>query len=206
MHSDKTIFEKTYDYYLNQLKALSFESIAEKIGVKLEGESLKIRLFKNDYAVFKDKIIGPSGKQPAFDVCVLLSQYLLRCPDEAPQDKSWVSYKDFKDAGPLIGYFSNEVESSIAGYFSKRRDELKKAGGALGGHPPALDVNYDLALQFDALPMIPVILLFNDKDEEFSATCSVLFERRAEVYLDCECIAMLGGQLVYHLKKSLKSK
>ena len=52
--------------------------------------------------------------------------------------------------------------------------------------------------------MIPVIMLYNDADEEFSAKCSVLFESRAEKYLDAECIAMLGRQLFRHLKKALK--
>jgi hypothetical protein len=43
-------------------------------------------------------------------------------------------------------------------------------------------------------------MLFNDADEEFPATCCVLFESRAETYLDMECIAMLGRQLFIHLK------
>ena len=43
-----------------------------------------------------------------------------------------------------------------------------------------------------------------DEDEEFSAKCSVLFEARAEKYLDAECIAMIGWQLFSHLKKAIK--
>ena len=73
----------------------------------------------------------------------------------------------------------------------------------LGGYPPALEVQYDFAMQFDALPMIPLILLFNDLDEEFPATCSMLFQSRIEKYLDAECIAMLGRQLFFQLKKAL---
>jgi hypothetical protein len=52
--------------------------------------------------------------------------------------------------------------------------------------------------------MIPVMMLYNDKDEEFSATCSVLFGRRPEKYLDAECIAMLSWQLLSRLRKALK--
>ena len=50
--------------------------------------------------------------------------------------------------------------------------------------------------------MIPIIILYNDADEEFSAKCSVLFESRAEKYLDAECLAMIGWQLFSHLKKA----
>ncbi len=55
-------------------------------------------------------------------------------------------------------------------------------------------------MQFDALPKIPVLLLFNDGDDEFPAQCSVLFERRAENYLDMECLAMAGMLLSEYLK------
>jgi len=55
-------------------------------------------------------------------------------------------------------------------------------------------------VQFPALPKIPVLMLFNDADEEFPARCRVLFERRAENYLDMECLAMVGMLLFEYLK------
>jgi hypothetical protein len=47
-----------------------------------------------------------------------------------------------------------------------------------------------------------VLLLFNDADEDFPASCSVLYERRAERYLDMECLAMLGMMLAEGLKRN----
>jgi hypothetical protein len=55
-------------------------------------------------------------------------------------------------------------------------------------------------MQFNALPKIPVLMLFNDTDDEFPAQCAVLFERRAEKYLDMECLAMVGMLLFEYLK------
>jgi hypothetical protein len=55
-------------------------------------------------------------------------------------------------------------------------------------------------MQFTALPQIPVSMLFKDADEEFVARCAVLFERRAENYLDMECLAMVGMLLFEYLK------
>ena len=43
-------------------------------------------------------------------------------------------------------------------------------------------------------------MLCNDADEEFPARCRVLFERRAENYLDMECLAMVGMLLFEYLK------
>jgi hypothetical protein len=44
------------------------------------------------------------------------------------------------------------------------------------------------------------LLLFNDKDDEFPAQCSVLFERRAQKFLDMECLAMVGTHFFKNLK------
>jgi hypothetical protein len=59
-------------------------------------------------------------------------------------------------------------------------------------------------MQFNALPQVPLVMLFNDADDEFSATCSVLFQRRAENYLDPECLAMLGRCLFTHLRNAVR--
>jgi hypothetical protein len=56
-------------------------------------------------------------------------------------------------------------------------------------------------MQFNALPRVPVLLLFNDADDEFPAHCSLLFEGRAEKYLDAECLAILGMLLSVYLRK-----
>jgi hypothetical protein len=204
MQTIETVFEKTYKDYLSQLRKVSFESIAPNLGAKIEGNRIKISLFINEYEVSVEGIADASGKKPTHDICVILSKYILLCPDTPPKKHDWVSFRNFKDSGPLINYFTNGVERAIGSYFSGRLKDLKKASDTLGGYPPALEVKYDLSVQFDALPMVPVIMLYNDADEEFSAKCIVLFESRAEKYLDAECIAMIGWQLFNHLKKVIK--
>ena len=53
---------------------------------------------------------------------------------------------------------------------------------------------------YPALPKVPMLLLFNDKDDEFPAQCSVLFEKRAKKFLDMECLAMVGMHFFEYLK------
>jgi hypothetical protein len=206
MQSEKTVFERTYQNYLKQLGQISFESRAHLLGVKIEGDKIKAALFKNEYEVSVEGITDRSGKKPSYDICVILSRYILNCPDTAPKEHNWVSFRNFKDAAPLIGYFTNDVERAISSYFSGRLNDLKNASAALGGYAADLEVKYDLAIQFDALPRVPVIMLYNDADEEFSAKCSLLFESGAEKYLDAECIAMIGWQLFSHLKNATKQQ
>jgi len=54
-------------------------------------------------------------------------------------------------------------------------------------------------VRLPALPKIPILLLFNGADEEFPARCAMLFERRAEKYLDMECLAIAGWALSAYL-------
>jgi hypothetical protein len=42
---------------------------------------------------------------------------------------------------------------------------------------------------------VPVIVNFNDRDDLFSASCSVLYRSSAAYFLDMECLAMTGTLL-----------
>jgi hypothetical protein len=123
---------------------------------------------------------------------VLLCRYILLCPVEEPHEAEWVSYRDFRDAAPFIGGFENNTERLIAKNFSGRRARLASASKKIGGSHADIDVSCDLKLMFVSLPRIPLLLIFNDRDEEFPAQSSILFEKRAEKYLDMECLAILG--------------
>ncbi len=204
MDGEETVFERHYENYLAQLKKISFKAIAPRLGGRAEADTIKIPLFEMNYDISASGIADSAGNKPSYDICVILSKYLLSCPETPPQEAEWVSFKNFKDSGPLINYFDNTVKRNITSFFKGKPSLLKKAGQLLPGYPPDLDVHYDVAMQFDALPRVPIVLLFNDADENFPPSCTVLFERRAEKYLDAECLAMLGWQLFIRLRKAAK--
>jgi hypothetical protein len=194
------IFEKTYQEYLKQITKIDVRSIQEKLGVQLEGNATIIPLFGKPTRVSARGIIDQSGQRPSFDICVILCKHLLLCPASIPKETEWTAYRDFKDAGPLTAYFAHDVERSIAARFSGRLRELETAGRALGGCRPEMKFSHDVSMRFEALPRVPLLMLYNDADEEFPAQCSVLFERRAERYLDAECLAMVGRLLFTNLE------
>lgn len=201
MVTESTAFEKTYNDYIAQVTKIDFQTIEQKLGVRSKSEVVVIPLLGKPYRVSEKGITGPSGKRPFLNICVILSKYLLLCPKNTPKDKDWVSFRDLKDSGPLTSYFANDVERPIAKHFSKRVNDLMSASKKLGGYPPDVEFPYDLTMQFDLLPKIPVLMLYNDADAEFPAKCSALFERCAESYLDAECLAMAGNFLFTSLKR-----
>lgn len=206
MKRKRSIFQQTYDNYLKMIREISLDSISDKLGAKYEENRIKIKLFNNEYTVSAEIINDSSGQKPSYDICVILSKYILLCPETPPNDHEWVTYRNFKNSAPLVHYFKNEVEEAISSLFSGKLKDLQNVSDSLAGCPPDLNANYDFTIQLDALPMVPVILLYNDSDEEFPATCSIMFEAQAEQFLDCECLAMLGRQLFNHLEMALESQ
>ncbi len=197
-----SVFEQIYRDYLKQLRQLDLQKIAERIGVEIDGDSVLVSLFGQLYKISSGGIVDSSGKEPIHSVKVVLCQYLLRAPAEGPEEKDWVSYKDFKDAAPFVGGFQDNTEKAIAKNFAGRLEALRRACLQLGGKDPGLDWGYQLSMKFDVLPHVPLLLLFNDRDDEFPAQCLLLFKRGAEKYLDMESMAILAWLLTDFLGQS----
>ena len=202
MNTGETVFKQTYRYYLSRIREISLPSLADTLGAEAAGDKLKIPFLGEKYTVSGEAINDSAGAMPPYDICVILSKYILMCPDALPGQGDWVNFRDLKEAGPLTKFFANDVEHAIAKYFSGRSADLKNAAHLSDGYRPELDINSDIAAQFNALPRIPMLLLCNDADEEFPASCSVLFRSSVETFLDAECIAMMGVRLFYHLKNA----
>jgi len=194
------IYGQTYKDYLARIAELDLPFLADNLGMQFDGRHVILPFFGKPYRVSAKGITDPSNRQPHLSVSVILCKYLLMCPMIEPLAGNWMSYKDFKDAAPLTRAFYNTVTHPVAETFSGRLTELEKAGKRIGGYAPVDEFSYDLGMQFDALPKVPMLLLFNDKDDEFPAQCSVLFEKRAEQFLDMECLAMVGMLFFQYLK------
>jgi hypothetical protein len=205
MTTKAPIFEETTKNYLAQLAGIDFLSRAKTLGITIQDGEALIPCLETTYRVSPNGVFDPLGKEPLHAVSIVLCRYLLLCPEKEPLGEEWVSYKDFKNAGPFVGGFVNNTEKALVRYFSGRMEDLKPAGHKLGGHPSDLELSYEVVLQFDVLPKIPLLLLFNDKDEEFPAQCSLLFQKKAERYLDMECLAILGWFLTDALIQALEA-
>lgn len=197
-----SVFKETYQNYLDQIGELDLDSRAEKLGGRVENNEMVISFFGQPYRISIRGIKDPTGKQPPMGICVVLCKYLILCPDIPSLDREWVSFRDFKNTAPLVHSFVNHTEQPIARDFSDRLEELAAACKNLGGKDPGMGLSYELIMKLYPLPKVPVLLLFDGEDEEFPAQCKVLFERRAEHYLDPECLAIVGTLLYGLLKKS----
>lgn len=198
------IFEKHYADYCVRISKIDLRSLAHILGTEYEEERMMIPFFNRTYRVSSDGITDESGNRPDYIICVILAKYILLCPECRHHDTQWVSFKDFKRTSHFtnVNFFESDTEQAICKHFSGRRDELARAGSALGGTDYPMTMSYDLSMQFGVLPRMSLLLLFNDGDDEFPPQCKVLFQKHAEFYLDPESLAMTGALLAGNLKKA----
>lgn len=190
--SESNVFDEIYHEYLDQVSRIDLDYVKNRLGLRVDGGEAIIPLYGIPYRIGLTGITDSEGCRPSHSVSVILCKYLMMCPEVEPMESDWVTYKDFKDGAPFVNGFLNNAEKPISRMFSGRLSELKRACSELSGRPVDVGVSSDLTIRFDALPKVPVLMLFNDEDEDFPAQCSLLFERRAEKYLDMECLAIAG--------------
>lgn len=206
MQKETPIFKEIFNNYLAEVAALDLTGKEEKLGIKADGNTIEIPFFNQIYTITSETITDRNGRPAAHSVSVILCKYLILCPEVPETSKELVTYKDFRDAAPYVLGFGNTAEKPISREFSGQLDALEKACKDLGGTACDLGISCDLSYGFQALPEVPVYLMFNDQDEDFPADCSLLFQRRAASYLDMECLAMIGMVLAEWLAKAGKKE
>jgi hypothetical protein len=202
MHSKAPIFDKIFNDYLAKVADLDLTGKSEILGIQIDGKAIGIPFFNNFYTITPDKILDGQGNPPQHAVSVILCKYLMLCPDIPGSDTELLTYKDFRDAAPYVLGFGNTAEKPISGVFSGKLDALEKRSRELGGKPCDMGISCDLSYVFQPLPKVPIYMFYNDEDEEFPASCALLFEKRAAHYLDMECLAIIGMVLAEWLGRA----
>jgi hypothetical protein len=198
------VFEENYSYYVEEIAKVDFGAVKDTLACRVDDGQLVVPFFGKEYRVSPHGMIDEAGQRPGYVICVVLAKYILRCPPAAPAGDGWLSFKDFKTTSHFtnINYFASDTERVIVKGFSGRLAELAEACRQTGGVPDEADMPYDLSVRFDAFPRVSLLLLFNDRDDEFPAGCKVLFNRQAESYLDPESLAMTGSFLAKRLNQA----
>ena len=196
------IFETNYKNYISQIAKLDFSTMKDTLGIQLHGQKAVIPFLGEDYFVSHTGIVDTAGNRPDYGICVILSKYLILCPEAPVTNNAWSTLKDFHKRSQFtnINVFKSDAEQPITKNFSGRLAELADACQKLNGTPNEFGRSYDLAMQFKVLPKIDILLLFNDGDDEFPATSSLLYQRQAEEYLDPESLIMIGIAFTRRLK------
>lgn len=104
------VFEETYATYLSMLQKKNLADCCDILGMKQSGNGVIVPFFGKNYKVSTDGIENTEGFSTPFAVKVVLCQYVLMCPEKAIVEQPvLVSYREFRDATPLISYFTHWI-------------------------------------------------------------------------------------------------
>lgn len=112
-----------------------------------------------------------------------------------PPTGNWKGFIEFPNTVSKVKSMRDSVEEPLLKHFSGKPDKLAEAGIRIGaadisGDEPSTDV----ALLFNALPRVPVKLVFWDRDdtEGIDAEIRLLFDETVTDHLDIESIMFLS--------------
>jgi len=191
-----------YENLIERLQNANITTSAEHLNLALTnaGEA-KIPFLGATFLVSNEGVRRLDGKKFNYATGSVLIHYILKGSRSRPAGK-FVTFAEL--AGPLFkqgSYSSSALERPIIKRFQGRIPELLAAvasyGGCQGGEAGLGSVSFI----FDLLPHVPLQLIFYDRDDEFSARATLLFDLNATQLIDFEVLAVLVTIFVQSLTK-----
>lgn len=197
-----TNYELVYQGLVKRLEGADFSHALTHLGGKQSDQGVEIPFLGKSYIVSPRGVECPTGSIIDFTVRIVLAHYILHA-GSGKLTGEWVTYRDFKDGAFFSSTHNHNVEHKLVETFSSRLIDLKSACEAIGGTAPEKDLGGDVSYFFLALPKIPLALIFYDADDDFPASAKLLYDSSASLFLDMECLSVLGYILTGRLTKGL---
>jgi hypothetical protein len=180
--------------------ALPLARIAPGIGASWDGGALRIRCLGREYLVAGDGTIGVAGAAgPVPPWTRILLLHYVGTRGETPPAGRWVSFAELKSGLVKATSFARECEEPLRGLFDRdpaaAERGLERLGSARETTAPA-----PVAWRLDALPRVPLLVLYWPPEEEFPSKCKVLFDATADRFLDVESLTFLVEGLAKNLE------
>lgn len=181
--------------------SMEIADLPNRIGgeLKREGgaEYLELPYYKDKLQV-RTKGLSLSGGKPLDHWEQVLIYNHMAQGGSAPPGGKWVGFEQIPNSGTKLKSMQTHVEVPLASRFAGHLAELRAAALRVGGvEVPGEAETADLAVRFQPLPRLPVLLLFWDEDTEdgFEARVKLLFDDTIYSHLDVESIMFLSENL-----------
>ncbi len=181
--------------------SMDIADLPERIGgelIRIDGVPvLKLPYFNQMLHIRSDALRKADGSELTRWEQVFIYNHLAQGGRRRPTGK-WKGLVELPNTISKVKSMTEHVEAPLIECFSGNPQTLEKACVAIGGHPAADDQQTaDVAMVFNPLPRIPVMLLFWDQDEQdgYDAQVKLLFDETIVEHLDIESILFLSERL-----------
>jgi hypothetical protein len=199
--------KKIYEDLLQSLKSADIATSARHLDLALNdrGEA-EVPFFGTSYLVSREGVRRADEKRFSDAIASALIHYILKGSDCRSKGQ-FVTLAQL--AGPLFehsSYTQSALERPIVKRFQSKVHELLTIAASVGGHPGGEAGLGAVSLIFYLLPHIPLQLIFYDRDDEFPARATLLFDRNATQFIDFEVLAVAVTVFVASLIKDQPEK
>ena len=129
---------------------------------------------------------------------ILALHYLLGC-DRSKPTGNLISFAQAPGGEVYYSTFKKRSIDRLAEMFGDAPESLLKAGSLLGGEPLEMAT---AAVKLFVYPMLPVVVLIWQGDDEVAAAANLLFDESAVRILATEDLAVAGSSVVARLGKA----
>jgi len=153
------------------------------------------------FLVSNNGVHQADGRTPSGVTQSVLIRYILQGSGSRPAGE-FVTLAQL--AGPLFqqgSYSASALERPIIRRFQGRAGDLLSVAASMGGRPEGEGGLGSISLVFDVLPHILLQLIFYDRDDEFPARATLLFDRHASQVIDFETLAVMVTLFVQFLTR-----
>jgi hypothetical protein len=194
--------KKIYEDLSKHLEGTDISASAKQLDLAVNRTgAAEIPFFGTTYLVSRNGVQRSDGKRFSDSIASVLIHYISNGSRSRPAGQ-FVTFADL--AGPLFkqgSYSVSALERPIIKRFQGRVPDLITAASSVGGRQDGEAGLGAVSLIFNLLPNIPLQLIFYDRDEEFPARVTLLFDRNATQIIDFEVLAVLVTIFVQSLIK-----
>jgi hypothetical protein len=131
---------------------------------------------------------------PAIEQTLLL--YYFCCADESPITGNWISFSELPNGKFYTKAFQSYTGKELTRVFQDNLNLLIEAAASLGGAPGQMG---DASFQIQALPKVPLLVVYWLGDEDFPSSSQILFDANANRFLPTDAYAILGSMITRKL-------
>jgi hypothetical protein len=122
--------------------------------------------------------------------------YYFNTADGAPLSGQWMSFSELPDGRFYNQAFQGYTGGQLARTFQNDQQSFEHAAQEANGSQRAFGA---VSYAFQALPRVPILVVYWQGDEDFPASFQVLFDASASHYLPTDAYAILGSTITRRL-------
>lgn len=188
------------EFGLKDAFAMAARSGAELSASTAGSQSLRLAYWGRELTVAwpSGEVRSAAGEQVAVTVQLLTLHYMVSA-DGAPLADRWLSFRELPDGRVYDAAFRRRACLPLASAYGERLAAFGVAAARLGGQRLTFG---DASFMFQVLPRVRVATILYERDDEFAASASVLFDAAVRHYLPIEDVAVLGGLVAVEMIKA----